>query len=124
MKKIILILCIITFYSYKVNAQNTGKKDSLGNALRNKLSQLNTIDDYSNFKEAPQGRAFTENILNGQKIASTIVIIDDKIYKLDSKEYLELNNNDLAESGIEIKDATSPTNIKRVLIFKTKKKIF
>jgi len=100
----------------------------MGKIIRERIKKLPPSDDYSNFKNDPRARPLTMQILKGQRldntivvIDNTIVVIDNKIYRLDSKEYLELNRGDsLIVKPTIIKDTTSQTAIKYILIFKTK----
>ena len=93
----------------------------MGKIIRERIKKLPPSDDYSNFKNDPRARPLTMQILKGQRLDNTIVVIDNKIYRLDSKEYLELNRGDsLIVKPTIIKDTTSQTAIKYILIFKTK----
>lgn len=56
-----------------------------------------------------------------EEAMQAIVIIDDKIYTLQSKEFKSIDSADIAEMRI-VTDEKSPSTIKTVIIIKLKKK--
>lgn len=115
------IILLILFLGHYANAQNKTLPDSLGKLFREKLKALPPPNDYSNFKAAPQATAQPLKLFTEEELANTIVIIDDKIYRLDAYECFKLQVEDLIEPATIIKDESSGTGIKKVLIYKTKK---
>jgi hypothetical protein len=120
MKKSLLIFSILLI-CLKANCQNQKARDSVAKAVRERINKLpNSEDDFSNFKNYPKGQALTKKVLDEQKLNSTIVVIDDKIFRLDSKEYLRLTKDSVIEKPIRINDENSPVAIKTIIIFRTK----
>ena len=120
MKIIISLVCLL-FWNIQTNAQNKTLPDSIGKLFREKLKALPPADDYSNFKPVPKGAAQPLKLFTEQELDNTIVIIDDKIYRLDAYAYFQLKVEDLIEPVTIIKDESSGSRIKNVLIYKTKK---
>jgi len=77
------------------------------------------MNDFSNDKNSKHVNLI--NALNAKQLASTIVIIDSKIYKINSKEVQEFNEKDIVSLHI-IKDERSETDIKNIIIISTVKK--
>ena len=112
--KIIIILLLLGFISTtETYGQSHLKKDSLFTGIRE-------TDDYSNLKVDKRafksGKTFWENLYAD---STTIVILNNKIYSGNSKEYKELDFKSVV-SYAQIKDDSSSSTIKCVLIIKTK----
>jgi hypothetical protein len=119
--KTAFVIFLILFFGADAHTQNNALPDSLGKIFRQKLKALPPANDYSNFKAAPRAIAAPLKLFTEQELANTIVIIDNKIYRLDAMECFQTKVEDLIEPVTIIKDESSGTIIKKVLIYKTKK---
>lgn len=121
MKKCIFLIGM-TLIFFTLNAQTQQIKDSVAKAVRERIKNLPATDDFPIFKNGPSGRALAMKVLEEQRLASTIVVIDNKIFSLDSKEYLRLTKDSVIGAPILIHDENSPFTIKSIMIFTTKGK--
>jgi hypothetical protein len=116
----ITVLIALVLFCFQLQAQNQPSKDSAGKILRARLYQQPISDDLNKFQHNKQRNNVPLKLYSDQEVTSTIVIIDDKIYRLDSYEYFNLKVDTLAEPVTIIKDNTSKAGIKKILIYKTK----
>lgn len=121
MKPVLLCLCLFFSNNY-VKAQKPNVRDSLlSNAYKTTIAHMPFSEEYSNFITDPRSIPLTNQILQ-ERLANTIVIIDDKILRLDSKEYIQLiQERAVILPPTLIKDETSQTGIQNILIYKKKK---
>ncbi len=100
----IMILC---FFSYQICfGQIVSKADTTNFRYY----------DYSNGNWKPSNILYLDYLAQLEK---TLIIIDNKFYKLNSKEYTELNKDSILNMEI-IKDDNSESPIKIVIIITTK----
>ena len=113
MKLIILLLFIIFAKTEPLFGQHHLSNDSIFKGIKDG-------DDYSNIKRKKGiieiKKGFTENLFAD---SSTIVILNNKIYSGSSKEYRQLNLKSVIYYS-QVRDDSSSTGIKLILIIKTK----
>ena len=76
----------------------------------------NKIDDFSNRNEA--GRLFLNKDYS-KSLETTVVVINNKIYRIDAKEFKNLQSKNILEMQV-IKDGATQSAIKNIIIIKTK----
>lgn len=80
-----------------------------------KITPVDSLSDFSEFPGKKHGQL--AGLLKLNETASTVVIIDSKIYTLTLKEYLELKKEEILNIEV-IKDDKSESDIKQILIIK------
>jgi hypothetical protein len=105
------IIILLSVSSIPLSAQTTTGKDT---AL---------IKQHFNNKKEKKGNnnLFSKKDIE-KRMANTIVVINKKIYTVDAKEYRLINREDIISLEV-IKDESSATQIKNIIIIQTKEKI-
>jgi hypothetical protein len=106
------MICCVLFASNLVFCQQPLTKDTITKILQ--------TDDYSNLNKSPYSKnkrdSFFVSLLD---TTNTLVILNDKIFKIDAPECLNLKKEDILSQSF-IKDESSASMIKYIIIIKTK----
>ena len=105
---VITITYVLTcFFCIEISAQNKLQKDSM----------KEKFDDYSNRNNEKRANDAFEDFK--RQLNNTIVVINNKIYTLDSEKYKFLNKRNILNMQV-IKDDSSKLCIKNIIIITTR----